>query len=93
MPRFLLVSALPAWMQVLRLCLELITCKLATNSQLLGTQTCLDSFKTYDIDNDNISVIARFVFIYLKIKGLYVLFAYPLSRVQVKYQTFAIGNH
>ena len=33
-----------------------INVKLATNSQLLGTQICLDSRKTYDIDKNNISI-------------------------------------
>ena len=41
-----------------------ISVKFATNSQLLGTQACLDSFKTYNIDNDKISVIAR-IFLYI----------------------------
>ncbi len=33
-----------------------ISVKFATNSQLLGTQTCLDSRKTYDIDKNHISI-------------------------------------
>jgi len=41
-----------------------------------------DSFKTDDIDNNKISIIEIIIFIYLKIIGLYVLFAYPLPRVQ-----------